>query len=479
MMAGQIAGKAGMLGSIIVLSRYLSDVSFGRLTLAVALGHVVFFISDMGVSLVSNRRISRNAACAQEVFSGAATLRIALGALGVALLLAVGLLGGYSPQHILFFGVVGVAATLRSGAEVTYAVYRGRERMVYEGIARSVMGLASFGLALLVVLFDLGDAGAAGVYLVRALLAVSVGLLFLGRLGVRPRPAPPSRSGYIRGLLRDSLPLGIMGLLFIAYQRLDNLLIQATLGDAAVGAYQECYRLLEVMVLAVAPTLLPGALFPGLCRSYAAGWEHTVASVRDMTEAFMVMAAVLTLPVYAGGIRLMRMIWGEAFLRGQAAGDFMATLYLLMATLPVFYLMHLLLATILATDRQRVTAYAAGAAVALSIAGNLVLLPVMGLPAAGLMALLSTGLIVTVFYTSLARKHAPLPLWRALPRPLAATAVGVAAALLIGGGPLALRVAAPPLVTAAVWLAMGGAGLTRKMLFGRETFCTEASSASG
>ena len=175
----------------------------------------------------------------------------------------------------------------------------------------------------------------------------------------------------------------------------------------------------------------------------------------------------------------MRVIWGEAFLRGQAAGDFMATLYLLMATLPVFYLMHLLLATILATDRQRVTAYAAGAAVVLSIAGNMILLPVMGLPAAGLMALLSTGLIVAVFYTSLARKHGPLPLWRALPRPLVATAAGIAAALLIGGGALSLRVAVPPLVTAAVWMVMGGAGLTRKMLSRREAFCTEASSASG
>ncbi len=478
-MAGQIAGKAGMLGSIIVLSRYLSDVTFGRLMLAIALGHVVFFLSDMGVSLVSNRRISRNPDRAQEVFSAAATLRIALGAASVSLLLAVGILGGYSPQQTFFFGIVGFAACLRSGAEVSYAVYRGRERMVYEGLARSVMGLSSFGLALLVVRLDLGDGGAAGVYLVRALLALSVGLLFLGRLGVRPRPASPSRRTCMRGLLRDSLPLGVMGLLFIAYQRLDNLVIQAVLGDAAVGAYQECYRLLEVMVLAVAPTLLPGALFPGLCRSYAASWEHTVARVKDMAEAFLVMAAVLTLPVYAGGTRLMEVIWGESFLRGQSTRGFMATLYLLMATLPIFYLMHLLLATILATDRQRVTAYAAGAAVALSMVGNLILLPVMGLPAAGLMALTSTALIVVVFYVNLAMKHAPLPLWRALPRPLLAMAVGTAAALLIGDRSLLLRVVAPPLMTAATWLAIGGAGLTRKMLSRHETSCTETRTASG
>ena len=479
MLAGQLAGKAGMLGSIVVLSRYMSDVSFGRLTLAVALGQVAFFMSDMGVSLVANRMISRSPNAAESVFARAATLRVLLGLSSVALLLLLGLFGGYSEQQVLFFGVLGFAAFFRSSAEVTYSVFRGRERMVYEGITRSSMGIFSFLLAIAVVALDLGNRGAAGVYLARALLGFSLGLLFLGRVGVSPRLAPLSSRGELRKLLASSLPLGIMGLLFIAYQRLDNLLIQAILGDAAVGAYQESFRLLELMILVVAPTLLPGALFPGLCRSYADGWEGTARRVRDMAEAFLAMAAVLTIPVYVGGARLMRLVWGESFLRGQTIGGFTTTLYLLMATLPMYYMMHLLLATILASDRQRITALAAGAAVAASIAGNILLLPRLGLPAAGIMAFASTSIIVLIFYRELAVRHSPLPLWRALPRPAAAVGLGVAVALIANPLPLPARMALASLSTGGCWLATGGLSLLRRVFSRHGEPCTAPTPDAG
>ena len=361
-----MANKAAMLVSVMLLSRYLADAEFGRFAYAIALGQIMLFLVDMGIQLMSNRKISSDREAAQSIFETGLGLRVLLGLAGYSLLMLVVLAAGYGGQQTLFIALIGIFAVFEATCEIPYAVFRARERMLFEGITRAAGGAIGLALVAAAVHMGLDPVLAVGSYVVRGVLSTALSLYFVRRSGLRVLPSFHVRERLLP-LLRESLPLGIMGLLFVAYQRLDNVVIKGLLGDEAVGAYQQCYRILETLVLAISPTLLPGALFPALCRSVDRGWRVASERVRAMGEFFLALSFVMLLPLLTAGNSFLRLLWGSSFLRGLPEATVRWTFYLVLAALPAQFFLHLLITTVLAAHRQKITPLVTGSCRRLSI----------------------------------------------------------------------------------------------------------------
>ncbi len=453
MAGGQLAGKGALMLSLMVLSRYLRDDHFGMLLFAVALGQILLFLADLGVSLVSNREFSLHPERLQSLYSTALGLRLLTTAAAWTLVMAAGIAAGYGRTQMVILALVGAGSGLEAAAELQYAVFRAGERMVYESLARIAGGVGMLVLVLAVRAADLGPEAAAGVYAARAMLALVIGFLFLGRFGVRPRPG--FGGSHLLRLLRESWPLGLMGLLFIALQRLDNVFVRELIGVEAVGAYNEPYRILESLTLLITPTLLPGALFPGLCRAFERG--SGAASRRLVRIAGLVtgIAAAVMIPVFAGGMELLRAIWGEGLLRGIPPADFRATFLLLMAAIPAVFWMNYLVASVIAAGRQRTTVPVTSAGLVLSILGNLILLPRMGLPGAAV-TVIAVNLFMSLAYYVVLRGRNPLPLLSGSLLPAACALPPLGLMVLTTGWPLVPRMLAPFLLYLVLWGATGG-----------------------
>lgn len=456
MLAGQFLGKGALFASLMILSRYLHDTQFGMLLFAVAMGQILLFMADLGVSVVSNRKFSLDAGRMQEIYSTALGLRVLTVAAAWSLIVLVSLAAGYGREQVLMIILVGAGSGLEAAAELQFAVFRARERMVYEAVSRTAAGFTVLLLVLVLTRLELSATFAAGIYAVRAAVMLGLSLGFLRNFRVRILPGF-SRSNMLR-LLRESWPLGVMGLLFIAFQRLDNIIIRAFHGVEAVGGYQEPYRILESLTLLITPSLLPGALFPGLCRSFSEGGRVVARRMREIAALVTGIAVAVTIPLATGGMELLQTIWGSDFLRGLPFQEVRLSLLLLTMAIPAVFWMNFLLASVIAAGRQRMTVPVTSLALVLSVSCNLLLVPKMGIAGASLTVLAVNILIVAVYWVLLGRSW-PLPMWRGLAKPLLPAVPAILLAIVIGDWPLIPRMVAPLVLYAAIWIPSGGLSL--------------------
>ncbi len=408
MIAGQFFGKGSLFISVMLLSRYMSDDDFGALLFSVVLGQVLLYFSDMGVSLVVNRRASLVQKDSQELLSTAFSLRIVLGLSGWALLSASGYALGLRGERLGVLGIIGLSLVLESHAEMIYSVFRAGETMILEGLSRIAKGITGLALVLAAVKLEMGLSAIAWSYVIRTALALGIAVIGSGRIGISLRPL--FNRSRMRELLVASLPLGIMGLLTVIQQRADTVVVRQMLGENAVAAWQECIRIVEMLLLMVVPTLLPGALFPSLCRSFSlGGYKRETA---DMARIFTGFAFAISLGIVSTGDRFLQLIWGASYLRGIDTGALQLCLYMSLAGLGIIYLANILLASLLALDRVKVVIPVSLGVLIIVILGNVLLIPAMGLAATGILFLSGNVIILVSYWTFLRWRGFSVPIWR-------------------------------------------------------------------
>lgn len=457
MLAGQFIGKGSLFVSVMLLSRYLSDADFGGLLFAIVLGQIYLFFSDMGISLVLNRRSSMRPTNTQELLSTSITLRIILSLLGLPLLMLTGFLLNMSSERMLILGIIGLSVFFESFAEMFYSVFRAGEKMVYESISRITKGITGLIAVLLIIHFKCGLIAVAFAYVIRTIAAAVTAITGLRGTGFSIRPS--TDKGKLKELFIAALPLGIMGLVVVIHQRADNILIRQMLGENAVAAWQECLRIIELMILLVVPTLLPGALFPSLCRAFRdGGYERQIGY---MARIFTGLTVVLSLSVVSTGSRFLRFVWGSGYLRDISAPELQLCLYLCLPGLAAAYLMNILLASLLAVNRVRIVIPVTIAALILVVGGNLLLMPVIGLPSAGVFYAGGNLLILVCYWVFLRWRGYSLPIWRETAISILVSLPAFAAIPLIRGLPFLPALFLPALIYIPVWWFSGGGRAVR------------------
>ena len=454
MLTGQLFSKGTLFVSLMILSRYLDDSHFGMLVFAVVLGQILIFLADLGVSVISNRKFSLDTTHMQELYSTSLGLRFITCVAAWVLLALCSSVAGYGTEQTLMILIVGLGSSMEACAELQYSVFRAGERMVFEAITRAAGGIAALVLVLLVVFADLGPIAASATYTIRALVMLTTSFAFLGRFKIRIQPSFYWKR--MTELLRESWPLGVMGLLFVAFQRLDNVFIRELSGVESVGAYQESYRILETFVLLITPSLLPGALFPGLCRAFKAGREEAKNRMVSIAQLVTGIAGAVMIPMFAGGIEFFRLIWGDNYLRGLGLDEVGTTFILLLAAIPIVFWMNYLLSSVIASGRQKVTLPVTSIALTISIVGNLLLIPRIGIRGAAVMVL-SANFIMCILYYIVLRRDGPLPLLKLVWKPLIAALVSVPIIFLTAGLPIIIRMIVPTSAYLIIWFMLGGA----------------------
>jgi len=408
MLVGQFIGKGSLFVSMMFLARYLSDGDFGGLLFIIVLGQIYLGLSDMGVSLILNMRASVLPADTQELLSASLTLRMILAMLGLPFLMLAGLLLNMTPGRMLVLGIIGVSVFFESFAEMFYSVFRAREKMIYESICRILMGIVGLITVLLLIQFKMDLTAISSAYVARTLAAAIAAAVFLRRIGFSLMPSIDKEK--LKKLFITALPLGIMGLVTVVHLRADNILIRQILGENAVAAWQECLRIIEIMLLLVVPTLLPGALFPSLCRAFRNGkYQRQTGS---MARIFTGLAVVPSLAILSTGNRFLRFVWGDEYLRGIGASELQLCLYLCLAGLAVMYLMIITLSSLMAVNRLRIVVPVTTAALILVVVGNLLLMPLIGLPSAGVFYVAGNVLMLVCYWVFLKWRGYYVPIWK-------------------------------------------------------------------
>lgn len=454
MLAGQLFGKVGLFVSLMIYSRILDGGSFGELLFAVSIGLIIMFLSDMGATMLITRRIAAGNPV-DSILSSALILRTGLSAIAVSLVSGAGWAAGYSTSQLVLIFLVSTGFILDGYCETSFAVFRARGSMIYEAVARAIHGVLGVGLAVFAWKTGQGAVFAGGSYVIREVPAVIfVYVVLQGRMKFTMKWSAETFASVLP-LLKSAIPLGLVGILFAAGERLDSVFIKAELGDEAIAAYQQCVKILEALVLIVTPTLLPGALFAALCEAAQQSWGKARRRIAWMTELFLVIAIVLIIPLWGAEQYILRIVWGSDFLRGVSPGELQNAYRVVILTLPVAYMFHMFMAIMISVERQRKAVPVAAIALAVEIVLFLTLIPSMGIVGAAVAHMVLLMSVAVMLAWDLHRKYGPTGFSRGARRPLLAL-IPSFAILALKPFDNAVNAAVSLAAFAAVWLLSGG-----------------------
>jgi O-antigen/teichoic acid export membrane protein len=282
-----------------------------------------------------------------------------------------------------------------------------------------------WGAAVLVIYLDHHGLVALAVAMV-ASAVVSMGVQAGAALKIFGRWPRPSRKR-LAGLVKIGIPLGISGVLVISYARIDQVLVFTIAGSKQAGLYGAVYTVLDQAHFV--PQSILTTLAPVLAASWPSDPPRLLRATRRTAELLAVASfGALAFAVVASG-PVVRLIFGPSFGEAAPALPVLAGAYVLIS---FGYLNGNLLATL---GQQRRLMKISMVALAVNLAGNAVLIPLVGFMGAAWMTLVTEAFVIALAARAVLRTL-ELP----LPRPgrVARTA---AAAVLLGGALGGLRAA--------------------------------------
>ena len=441
----QVIGRAlnAALGVVVtlVLVRALGDADFGEWATVFAVVEIVSYTGEWGLEQLTVRRAAADREREAEWFGSLLTLRYLMAVPTFVVLLAVLLVIADSSE--MRATAILVSATVFTGAASTVrGIFQLRVR---NDVAVVIMTLNSVLWTLAVVAIARGDGGM--VAFAAAFLAVAVvttGIQFVWAVRTQPLRIRGSRRLW-GGLVRAGVPLGLAGLLTVAYVRIDGVLVFQIAGAHEAGLYSAVYRVLDRV------QLVPTAFMTTLLPIIAAAWPANPDRARRLMQRGADYLALVAFPALAFTIAVPEQI--VVLLFGDEFRDAAPALPILMGAFVAISFWHLAMNMMIVLGRQARLVVYTGAGLIVNVALNLALIPSYGFLAAAWITLATETLVMGLTTATVMRETGTrLAIGRMARAALAAAVMGGVVALLAeaGAGIVALAVAAGALYTSAV-----------------------------
>jgi len=429
--AAQVVSSLIAMVFLVLVSRTLGEVEFGRLYLALTLTAIVGVVVDFGLSQVVARSVARQRALARPYFQRAAFLVGALGAGLYLLLIAVALALGYAPEVRSLLLILGLLMVAEAFSQLLGALFQAHEQMLIPAVARVTGNAITLALVTPLLFRGHGAAMVATVIVVAAATRVGFQAVAARRLEGFRLPAPPPPAW--RELLRAGFPFLTANGFALFVARVDVLILGQLAGAAAVGWYGAASRLVEAFYFL--PVLLTTATFPVLSRLWVEDKAEFQTTVRKTLELLI----VIIVPISVAFFTLAESIVGSLFTLESYAPS-VPLLRIQAVSLALIFVDYLLTCILLATGRERIWIAILGAACVVNPSLNVVLIPVTSAAYAnGAIGAALATLLTEVFILICALRAAGMGLFTARSGRVAIRAValgGVLAAALLASRPL-------------------------------------------
>lgn len=258
---------------------------------------IINFLLDLGITNYNNRNIAQNHQLLQKHLSGIILLRFLLAAVYFIVVVAIGLVIGYSKYQLLVLMLLGFNQFLIAFTQYLRSNISGLHLFKTDSFLSVTDRLLMivFVCALLwgnftsepfkIEWFIYAQTAA---YLITALIAFAVVLQKSGKLELNWNPS------FFKAILKQSFPYALLIFLMFIYTRSDAILLERMLkkGELESGIYAQAFRLLDVVNMF-------GFLFAGLLLPIFSKMLKQQHSVKELTALSfrLMMAPAITIVI--------------------------------------------------------------------------------------------------------------------------------------------------------------------------------------
>ena len=390
----------GLLTTIL-LTGYLGSENYGNYMYITALVTIFGALADWGTATIGVREASQRKKEQEKILANIFLVRLGLTFFSVLLMVLTAIflpLKVANPALVRQGMSLGVLILVLLVTRASLAiVFQTRLEMEKTVLTNIVAGGLIFFLSWILISLQMGL-----LFLLGALvLAYLVGLIVAWILVQKTIKFDFCwDSVFVRHLLRESLPMGAILLMFTVDNKIDTVMLGIMKGSRAVGIYAVAYRIYDVLILGAA--FLMNALLPVLSQYSSSlgrtawGWGCHPKLKRGYQRAFDVLLIM--------GLGVVVFIWFFAPLmvriltqqRSAEFDDSVLVLRILSFALFLAYFNHLTGYTIVALGKQRPYFLVALTALVFNLTANSFLIPRFSYFGAAAVTVLTEGLVLLI-----------------------------------------------------------------------------------
>lgn len=396
--AVQIISKIITVGfallTTILLTGYLGKEGYGDYIYIITLAIIFGSLADWGTATIGVREVAKAKENQGKLLGNVFILRLGLSFLAIVLLFAFSFFLPIQTQNPLLLRRMIRIATLIVFLVATKAsfgiIFQSRLEMQKAAIADVVTSLLIFSFSWYVIQKGLG----LGPLVWAVVWASGVAVVIAGILALKTaRYVFRIDKKIMMELIRESLPMGAILLMFTMDNKIDTVMLGAIKGSGAVGIYAIPYRIYDVLILGAA--FLMNALLPVISQySDLERWKDKLRQIyqKAFDILFLMGSAGLVFILIFAPLLVRFLTWQ----RFGEFGDSVTVLRILVLAMFIAYFNHLTGYTIVALGRQRPYFFVAFGALIFNVMANLIAIPRFSYYGAAGVTVLTEGLVLVI-----------------------------------------------------------------------------------
>ncbi len=396
---GQIVTWISTLLLTAAYGRFLGDVKFGELFLAITFVSLVGFPLEFCFNQQITRDVAREPDKALSYLSNVFLLKVALWLVLYCIILLLCWPLGYPPEERALVAICGLTLLGNGISSIFSSLHYAFEWVIFP-VVGSILEKAP--VAVIVILLLRGGTGVQQIAIVLLGGAIASAIwqacCFFTLKGI----------GFAfdlkltRGLIRTSIPFLIYGVLAVIYYRLDTILLSLMANIAVVGWYNAAYRLFDTLVFI--PNLVISAILYPIFAKFSITSQDNLKMAIEKSTNFLLFCGI---PITTGLIVTAPNIIGFLYHRPEFSHS-IPVLQVLAPGLFFLYINSILCSILMSTKQEKKMTIMAACALVFNLALNLILIPRYEQVGAALVTSLTELLLLCIAVMFIPRQLLPL-----------------------------------------------------------------------
>lgn len=219
----------------------------------------------------------------------------------------------------------------------------------------------------------------------------------------------------IKTVLRAAAPFALLVGFSTIYNRIDTVLIYRILGPDQTGLYSSAYKFFDL--IGFFPSVVSFSLYPIFAGLMV---RNEMTQVRETIEKYFRFLIALALPIGVGGsllaLPIIIVLAGEQFISA-------APVLAILVWAPAILISYIVANSLVISQLTRFAVIITSINMVINVAGNIVLLPILGIKAAAIMTVISEAIQALLYIYFVKTKIADFAVARFLWKPVIASAV--------------------------------------------------------
>jgi O-antigen/teichoic acid export membrane protein len=363
----------------IYTARYLGASGFGILSFALALGAILSIFTELGLSTLTVREVSREKTLANKYIGNTLALKLILSSITLTLMFLVLKTLDYSPQIATIIYFITLSFVVGAFTNIFYSVFQAYEEMEYQSIGQIINSIIMFTGIILIIYYQLSITNFAVIYLVASIISLIFGFIICIWKFILPKIEIDLTLW--KFLIIEAIPLTLSSIFLLVAFKVDTVLLSVINGNEAVGLYNAAYSLMTALMFV--PSVYVVAIFPMLSQFNVSSKELLKISYEKSFKYLIILGLPIAVGTTLIASPIILLIYKSGFSQSIIA------LQILIWSIPIIFVNYILGTAINSINKQRQMVKSTFIVMALNIVLNLLLLPKYGYIAASFITVLT------------------------------------------------------------------------------------------